>query len=110
MNSETAYRHIAVIDIGKTNAKVVVLDAGTGAEIAAVRTANSVLKSGPYPHYDIESLWRFIIDALKGFAATPGFDAISITTHGASAVLLDAGGDLALPVLDYEHIYPCRSG
>ncbi len=106
MNSETAYRHIAVIDIGKTNAKVVVLDAGTGAEIAAVRTANSVLKSGPYPHYDIESLWRFIIDALKGFAATPGFDAISITTHGASVVLLDAGGDLALPVLDYEHIYP----
>ena len=106
MNSETAYRHIAVIDIGKTNAKVVVLDAGTGAEIAAVRTANSVLKSGPYPHYDIESLWRFIIEALKGFAATPGFDAISITTHGASAVLLDAGGDLALPVLDYEHIYP----
>lgn len=106
MNSETAYRHIAVIDIGKTNAKVVVLDAGTGAEIAAVRTTNSVLKSGPYPHYDIESLWRFIIDALKGFAATPGFDAISITTHGASVVLLDAGGDLALPVLDYEHIYP----
>ncbi|GES49537.1 carbohydrate kinase [Rhizobium sp. NBRC 114257] len=106
MNSETAYRHIAVIDIGKTNAKVVVLDAGTGAEIAAVRIANSVLKSGPYPHYDIESLWRFIIEALKGFAATPGFDAISITTHGASVVLLDAGGDLALPVLDYEHIYP----
>ncbi|MDK4712486.1 FGGY-family carbohydrate kinase [Rhizobium sp. CNPSo 4039] len=106
MNSETVYRHIAVIDIGKTNAKVVVLDAGTGAEIAAIRTANSVLKSGPYPHYDIESLWRFIIEALKGFAATPGFDAISITTHGASAVMLSADGSLALPVLDYEHGYP----
>ena len=106
MSNETAYRHIAVIDIGKTNAKVVVLDAATGAEIAAVRTANSVLKSGPYPHYDTEGLWDFIISALKGFAAMPGFDAISITTHGASAVLLDADGDLGLPVLDYEHIYP----
>ena len=36
-----AYRHIAVLDIGKTNAKVVVLDATTGAEIAARRRANT---------------------------------------------------------------------
>ena len=106
MNSEKAYRHIAVIDIGKTNAKVVVLDAGTGAEIAAVRTANSVLKSAPYPHYDIDGLWDFIISALKGFVRAPGFDAISITTHGASAVMLSADGSLAMPVLDYEHGYP----
>ncbi|MFB2564860.1 FGGY-family carbohydrate kinase [Rhizobium sp. IMFF44] len=106
MSNETAYRHIAVIDIGKTNAKVVVLDAGTGAEIAAVRTANSVLKSGPYPHYDIEGLWDFIISALKGFARTPGFDAISITTHGACMAMLSADGSLAMPVLDYEHGYP----
>ncbi|NLS18893.1 carbohydrate kinase [Rhizobium sp. P40RR-XXII] len=106
MSNETAYRHIAVIDIGKTNAKVVVLDAETGAELVAVKTANSVLKSGPYPHYDIEGLWDFIVSALKGFASTPGFDAISITTHGASAVMLAADGNLAMPVLDYEHDYP----
>ena len=106
MSATQAYRHIAVIDIGKTNAKVVVLDASTGSEIAVFKTSNSVLKTEPYPHYDIERLWHFIIEALKDFAAVPGFDAISITTHGASAVLLDARGDLALPVLDYEHIYP----
>ncbi|MGG6892961.1 MULTISPECIES: FGGY-family carbohydrate kinase [Rhizobium] len=106
MSDFKAYRNIAVIDIGKTNAKVVVLDARTGAEIAVVKTNNSVLKTAPYPHYDIERLWGFIIEALKSFAAAPGFDAISITTHGASAVLLDAQGGLALPVLDYEHSYP----
>jgi sugar (pentulose or hexulose) kinase len=106
MTVVSAYRRIAVIDIGKTNAKVVVLDAETGGEIAVVKTNNGVLKTGLYPHYDIERLWDFIIGALKGFAAAPGFDAISITTHGASAVLLDADGTLALPVLDYEHIYP----
>ena len=106
MSTTRAYRHIAVIDIGKTNAKVVVLDAETGAEIAAVKTANSVLKSGSYPHYDIEGLWDFIVSALKGFAATPEFDVISITTHGASAVMLAADGSLAMPVLDYEHGYP----
>ncbi|MBB3610795.1 FGGY-family carbohydrate kinase [Rhizobium sp. BK602] len=106
MSAEPTYRRIAVLDIGKTNAKVVVLDAQSGAEIAAVKTANTVLKTGPYPHYDIERLWDFVVGALKGFTEAPGFDAISITTHGASAVLLAADGSLALPVLDYEHVYP----
>ncbi|AGB74375.1 MULTISPECIES: FGGY-family carbohydrate kinase [Rhizobium] len=106
MSNETVYRRIAVIDIGKTNAKVVVVDAGTGTEIAAVRTANSVLKSGPYLHYDIDGLWDFIISALKGFVRVPGFDAISITTHGACVAMLADDGNLAMPVLDYEHGYP----
>lgn len=102
----TAYSRIAVLDIGKTNAKVVVLDAATGAEIATARMANTVLKDGPYPHYDVETLWAFTLEACRRFAKDPGFDAISITTHGASAALLDAGGRLAMPVLDYEHEYP----
>ncbi|MGA1804124.1 FGGY-family carbohydrate kinase [Rhizobium sp. HT1-10] len=99
------FRRIAVLDIGKTNAKVVVLDAESGAEIAAVKIGNAVLRDGPYPHYDIGALWNFAIEALTGFAAAPGFDAVSITTHGACAALLDADGILALPVLDYEHPY-----
>ncbi|MDQ0564048.1 sugar (pentulose or hexulose) kinase [Rhizobium mesoamericanum] len=100
------YRRIAVLDIGKTNAKVVVLDSATGAEVAAARTPNTVLKDGPYPHYDTDKLWSFTLDSLRAFAKEPGFDAISITTHGASAALLDKAGNLAMPVLDYEHEYP----
>ncbi|NTE83228.1 carbohydrate kinase [Agrobacterium tumefaciens] len=97
---------VAVIDIGKTNAKVVVIDTGSGEEIAAEKQANPVLRDGIYPHYDVEMLWRFVLSALQRFGQKPGFDAISITTHGASAALLDANGDLAMPVLDYEHGYP----
>lgn len=97
---------VAVIDIGKTNAKVVVIDTGSGEEIAAEKRTNPVLRDGPYPHYDVEMLWNFILAALARFGREPGFDAISITTHGASAALLDETGDLAMPVLDYEHIYP----
>ncbi|EGE56666.1 UNVERIFIED_ORG: sugar (pentulose or hexulose) kinase [Rhizobium esperanzae] len=100
------YRRIAVLDIGKTNAKVVVLDAGTGAEIAVLKRPNITIKTGPYPHYDIEALWSFALDALKRLAQAPGFDAISITTHGAAAALLDRDGTLAMPVIDYEHEYP----
>ncbi|MDI6835676.1 MAG: FGGY-family carbohydrate kinase [Rhizobiaceae bacterium] len=98
-------RRVAVIDIGKTNAKVVVLDGETGAEIAIRKTSNRVVAGPPYPHYDVEALWSFILSALASFAEKPGYDAISITTHGASAALLDAEGQLAMPVLDYEHAY-----
>ena len=100
------YRHIAVLDIGKTNAKVVVLDSATGAEIAVRKQPNTVIRDGLYPHYDIETLWNFALASLKAFAREPGFDAISITTHGAAAALLDANGKLAMPVIDYEHEYP----
>ncbi len=105
MNNMPDYSRIAVLDIGKTNAKVVVLDSQTGTEIAAAKTANTVVRSGIYPHYDIDGLWAFALDALKSFATAPGFDAISITTHGASAALIGADGKLAMPVLDYEHEY-----
>lgn len=98
-------KRIAILDIGKTNAKTVLLNADTGEEIAVHRTPNTVLRDGLYPHYDIEALWSFFIQSLKTFATEPGFDAISITTHGASAVLLDKKGELAMPMLDYEHDY-----
>jgi sugar (pentulose or hexulose) kinase len=105
MNTQ-AFRHIAVIDIGKTNAKVVVVDAASGREITVRKTANTVLPGPPYPHFDIDALWSFILASLRDFAIEPGFDALSITTHGASGVLVDEHEALALPVLDYEHLYP----
>ncbi|NEJ73148.1 carbohydrate kinase [Rhizobium phaseoli] len=104
----TSYRRIAVLDIGKTNAKVVVLDSETGAEIAVLKRPNMAIKTGPYPHYDIEALWSFALDALKRLAGETGFDAISVTTHGAAAALLGEDGTLAMPVIDYEHEYPAE--
>jgi sugar (pentulose or hexulose) kinase len=101
-----AIRNIAVIDIGKTHAKLIVVDGESGEEIASRKIANRVLSGPPYPHYDIETLWNFMIEGLAALHARPGYQAISITTHGASAVLLNATGELALPVVDYEHSYP----
>ncbi|GAB1583368.1 FGGY-family carbohydrate kinase [Phyllobacterium phragmitis] len=96
---------IAVLDIGKTNAKAVIVDTATAKEIAARTTPNRVLSGPPYPHYDVEALWAFFLESLAEFSNHTGFDAISITTHGASAALLGEDG-LAMPVLDYEHSYP----
>ncbi|MDI7863370.1 FGGY-family carbohydrate kinase [Rhizobiaceae bacterium n13] len=97
---------IAVIDIGKTNAKVTLFDLEQGREVLVHTTPNRVLAGPPYPHFDVEALWAFIITALGELHREGGVDAISITAHGATAALIDAAGDLALPVLDYEHAGP----
>ena len=93
---------VAVIDIGKSNAKVALVDLAQRAEVALRTVPNRVQASGPYPHHDVDALWSFILDALSALAREYAIAAISITTHGATAALLDADGGLALPVLDYE--------
>lgn len=100
------HRHIAVIDIGKTNAKLALVEAATLREIAVRTRPNTVRPGPPWPHFDLDGHWDFLLDALAKMQAQHGIDAISITTHGASAVLLDADGNLAAPMLDYEHSGP----
>ena len=97
---------VAVFDIGKTNAKIALVDLPTRAEIAVITQPNRVLPGPPYPHFDTDALWWFLIDGLRDLHAAQGIDAISVTTHGASAALLTAEGALAAPVLDYEHDGP----
>ncbi|WP_299484170.1 FGGY-family carbohydrate kinase [uncultured Roseibium sp.] len=99
-------RHVAVIDIGKTNAKVGVVDAVEGVEIDIATQPNVVLAGPPYPHFDLERLWSFVVDALAKHNGNYGIDAISIATHGASIALLDREGNLAAPMLDYEFAGP----
>ncbi|ARU00527.1 FGGY-family carbohydrate kinase [Yoonia vestfoldensis] len=104
----TAPRHVAVIDIGKTNAKLALVDLARLTELAVVTRPNIVQAGPPYPHYDVEGHWAFLLDALVRFHRDHHIDAISVTTHGACAALLDDTGALATPILDYEHSYPAK--
>lgn len=102
----TAPHLVAVIDIGKTNAKLALFDLKARQEIDRLTMPNRVVGGGPYPHYDVEAIWDFLLSGLGRLGAAHRLDAISVTTHGASAALLDGSGGLALPVLDYEHDGP----
>ena len=88
--------HIAVIDIGKTNAKLALVDLAARAEIAVTTRPNRVIPGPPWPHFDTEGHWQFILDGLRDLHARHGVDAISVTTHGASGVLLDAKGGIKI--------------
>lgn len=104
-------KHIAVIDIGKTNAKLALVDTVARAEISVITRANTVRTGPPYPHFDVDGIWDFIQIGLAQFQQDFGIDGISVTTHGATAALLTKGGALAAPILDYEHAGPdsCRA-
>jgi sugar (pentulose or hexulose) kinase len=99
-------RHVVVLDIGKTNAKLALVDAATLQEIQVVTRPNIVLPGPPWPHFDLSGHWDFFLHQLAALQARWGVDAISVTTHGASAVMLDEAGNLAAPMLDYEHEGP----
>ena len=99
-------RTICVLDVGKTNVKLVLHDPDGGTDVLGRSTPNRVLQDGPYPHFDVEAIKRFCLDSLaEALAAGLTPDAMVVTTHGASGAVL-AEDDLALPVLDYEYEGP----
>ncbi|VAW11973.1 Rhamnulokinase RhaK in alpha-proteobacteria, partial [hydrothermal vent metagenome] len=57
-------RFVAVIDIGKTNAKLAVVDSEAGAEVDLRVWANVPVSGAPYPHTDIEGIWEFLCSSL----------------------------------------------
>lgn len=96
---------IAVIDIGKSNAKLAIVDRASLKIVDIATAINRVVSGGRYPHYDVNQLWTWIREGLRTFAAVAEIDTISVATHGACFALI-AGDDLALPVLDYEYDGP----
>ncbi|MDP1731357.1 MAG: FGGY-family carbohydrate kinase [Devosia sp.] len=99
-------RIVGVVDIGKSNAKFAVVDLESRSELAVRKMPNAVLRDGPYPHYDVPALWDFLRGSIADLNREHPLDALSVTTHGASAALIDSEGALTLPVLDYEFAGP----
>jgi sugar (pentulose or hexulose) kinase len=92
---------LAIVDVGKTNTKLVLLEIGTG---RIAWHAERPTRSPPVPNVrelDVAGIEQWIITTL---ARTPNNDCIRALVpiaHGAAAVLLDAQGHvLAAP--DYE--------
>jgi L-fuculokinase len=92
---------VAVLDIGKTNAKVVVADPSTGEQIWSRTHSNRPLAGAPYLAIDAEAIETFVLSALRDAPRRAEIGVIVPVAHGACAALVTADG-LALPVMDYE--------
>ena len=93
-------RHVAIIDVGKTNSKVSLVGADDAAVLAFRTHANATKTDGPYPHLDAAGIWDFVCDALSSLNREAAIDAIAITAHGSAGAFLsgDPEGDgLTMP-------------
>lgn len=107
MTAQTDRSAIAVIDIGKTNAKLVVWDHECKTILFETSKPNQSIDAHPYRHLDTEGLWQFYISALR--QAVQDIAPVKIgklipTTHGATVAIL-RDDQLALPIPDYENTY-----
>jgi len=95
---------LAILDIGKTNVKLSLLDQ-QGNTLAEQRTPNTIVTAGLYPHHDTERIWNWLLANLRAMSEAAEITALVPVTHGATAALVDDAG-LVLPVLDYEFELP----
>ena len=104
MTPSVAPPRIAVLDIGKTNLKLLVAsEDGWPLETHAI--PNAANTAGPYPAYDLTRLEKWFLDALALVSQRHAIGAVIATAHGCGAVLVD-GDKPVLPMMDYEAVCP----
>ena len=95
---------VAVLDLGKTNIKVLVADEH-GEPFEVLSYPNAPDASGPYLAIDLKRIEALVIDALAELGTRHNIRAIVSTAHGCGGVLIDEHGPV-LPAMDYEATPP----
>ncbi|HEU4593212.1 MAG TPA: FGGY family carbohydrate kinase [Steroidobacteraceae bacterium] len=94
---------IAVLDVGKTNAKIALVDPALGREIWSARRANAMAQGAATRELDIVAIEDWLLESLRGAPRRERIACIVPIAHGAAAVLVDHAGEvLAAP--DYEDV------
>ncbi|MCX7805347.1 MAG: FGGY family carbohydrate kinase [Planctomycetota bacterium] len=95
--------HVAAIDFGKTNKKVLVYDRNLRLCASARKSFGEVRREG-FRCDDIPGAMRFVAEELRKLARSGRYRirAISVTAHGATLAMLKADGSLALPNISYD--------
>ncbi|HEU5137948.1 MAG TPA: FGGY family carbohydrate kinase [Steroidobacteraceae bacterium] len=92
---------IAVFDVGKTNAKLAVVDPTLGQEIWSVRRANNVAQGAAGRELDVVAIETWLLESLRAAPQRERIAVIVPIAHGAAAVLVDHAGEV-LVAPDYE--------
>ncbi len=99
-------KYCLVIDIGKTHVKLHVLNQAFDS-VFSKQMKNVVELNGQYPSINTDAIWQWLVMGFKEAASLYHIGAISITTHGATAALINRNATvndgLVLPILDYEY-------
>lgn len=91
----------AVVDIGKTNAKLAVAEAASGHVVWMEEHHNRIVPGPPYTQLDVAAISEWLIEAMARTPDKARIGAIVPVGHGCGAVPVDAAGEM-LPPVDYE--------
>ncbi len=95
---------VAVLDVGKTNVKLVVASPD-GRLDESLSRPNPVLPGPPYRHHDLAGIEDWLLDGLADLGRRHPITAIVGSGHGSGGVLVDEHGP-AMPMIDYEQPAP----
>ncbi|NNG04876.1 MAG: hypothetical protein HKM95_12355 [Inquilinus sp.] len=91
---------VAVLDLGKTNLKLLAIDA-EGRILDAETAENRPVAGPPYLHVDADHVWHWLLAALGRLAARHPIRAIVPCAYGSTAALVGEDGLVQL-IMDYE--------
>lgn len=97
--------YAAIIDIGKTHVKLCVLDSDYNLKFSK-HTKNTINYNTEFPSACVDTIWSWLVETIKGVSVECNINSLTVTTHGATAALIDRnkqGDGLVLPILDYEY-------
>jgi len=93
---------IAVLDVGKTNKKVLIYDLQFNVLVSSTESFPEIEKNG-LQHEQPKAVFTWLCDTLSQFSEEYAIKAISVTTHGATIVCVDDAGNLTAPPLSYTN-------
>ena len=91
---------LAIVDIGKSNARLIVVDPASGQTVHIARRASRSV-AGPVRQLDIAGVQAWLLDALAACPERSRIGCIVPVAHGAACVMLD-GADAVVLAPDYE--------
>lgn len=90
----------AILDIGKTNKKVLIYNSSLEMVDQKSRRFDEKVE-GNLRLDDVEGVMEWFTETLHSFAQQYPIEVISVTTHGATFVLCDEEGNIAVPEISY---------
>jgi L-fuculokinase len=91
---------VAVLAVGRIEVKLLAIT--PNGRLLSLRSAPNQVRTGaPYPSFDTEHIWRWLVAALADLGERFALQAIVPTSYGAAAALVHAA-DLVLPILDHD--------
>jgi len=92
---------VAVFDVGKTNARIALVDPALGQEIWSARRPNQIVEDAEGRELDVVAIEHWLLAALREAPERERVVSIVPVAHGAAAVLVDHDG-VVLAAPDYE--------